>query len=66
MEGFFSSGKNKDIKNSVVEINIDKVRPNPYQPRKVFDTASIYELAESIKEFGVIQPISVRKAHKGA
>lgn len=66
MEGFFSSGKAKNIKANVIEIPIDKVRPNPYQPRKVFDAASIYELAESIREFGVIQPISVRKAAKGA
>ena len=66
MERFFSSAKNKDIKNNVVEVDIDKIRPNPYQPRKVFDLASIYELAESIKHFGVIQPLSVRKAKKGA
>ena len=66
MERFFSSAKNKDIKNNVVEVDIDKIRPNPYQPRKVFDLASIYELAESIKHFGFIQPLSVRKAKKGA
>lgn len=66
MERFFSSAKNKDIKNNVVEVDIDKIRPNPYQPRKVFDLSSIYELAESIKHFGVIQPLSVRKAKKGA
>ena len=66
MERFFSSTKNKDIKNNVVEVDIDKIRPNPYQPRKAFDLSSIYELAESIKHFGVIQPLSVRKAKKGA
>lgn len=36
------------------------IRPNPYQPRKVFDKFMLEELANSIKEFGVIQPINVR------
>ncbi len=39
---------------------IDLIRPNPYQPRKIFDTANLQELCDSIKAYGVIQPISVR------
>lgn len=49
----------------VVEISLGQLRPNPYQPRKTFDDASIQELAESIKQHGVIQPIIVRSVLKG-
>lgn len=41
-------------------ISVDRVRPNPYQPRKVFSNASLQELANSILEHGVMQPITVR------
>ncbi len=49
----------------VSEISISEIRPNPYQPRKEFDAAAIEELAESIKEHGIIQPLIVRKSIKG-
>lgn len=49
----------------VVEIPLAQLRPNPYQPRKTFDEDAIRELAESIKEHGVIQPIIVREVLKG-
>jgi len=49
----------------VIEINLSQLRPNPYQPRKTFDDNSIRELAESIKQHGVIQPIIVRTVLKG-
>lgn len=48
----------------VVEIPIEKLRVNPYQPRKTFNEESLRELAESIKEHGVIQPIIVKKSFK--
>jgi ParB family chromosome partitioning protein len=54
---------NEDDK--VVEIPLTKLRANPYQPRKHFDDESINELAASIKEHGVIQPIIVRSVVKG-
>lgn len=54
---------NEDDK--VVEISLAHLRPNPYQPRKTFDETSIQELAESIKQHGVIQPIIVRSVLKG-
>lgn len=41
----------------VVEISIDLIKPNPLQPRKQFNQSSIEELAESIKEYGILQPI---------
>ena len=43
----------------VVEIDIDLIKPNPLQPRKNFDEGSIAELAASIKEYGILQPILV-------
>ncbi|MBD2848014.1 ParB/RepB/Spo0J family partition protein [Paenibacillus sp. IB182496] len=49
----------------VVEVPLEQLRPNPYQPRKTFDDDSIRELAESIKQHGVIQPIIVRSVLKG-
>ncbi|MCR5706258.1 MAG: ParB/RepB/Spo0J family partition protein [Acholeplasmatales bacterium] len=45
---------------NVVEIPLDKIKPNPYQPRHTFDDKKIVELAESIKEHGVFQPIVVK------
>ncbi|OMF22565.1 stage 0 sporulation protein J [Paenibacillus sp. FSL H8-0548] len=49
----------------VIEITLSQLRPNPYQPRKTFDEDSIRELAESIKQHGIIQPIIVRTVLKG-
>jgi ParB family chromosome partitioning protein len=49
----------------IVEISVTQLRANPYQPRKHFDEESIAELADSIKEHGVIQPIIVRAVLKG-
>lgn len=54
---------NEDDK--VVEIPLSQLRANPYQPRKTFDEESIQELAESIRQHGVIQPIIVRNVLKG-
>ena len=51
----------KEIKNSVIEIEIDKVVANPNQPRKVFDETALRELADSIAVHGVIMPIVVNK-----
>ena len=51
--------------NEVVDIDLSELRPNPYQPRKVFDEEALNELAISIKEHGVFQPIIVKKAIKG-
>ena len=51
--------------NEVKEISINELRVNPYQPRKTFNEESLQELAESIKEHGVIQPIIVKKSIKG-
>ena len=45
----------------IVEINIDLIDPNPFQPRKFFDDDELVELAETIEKHGLIQPIAVRK-----
>ena len=49
----------------IIELNLDEIRPNPYQPRKIFKEDSLKELAESIKINGVFQPIIVKKSIKG-
>ena len=49
----------------IEEINLDRIMPNPNQPRSLFDTESIKELAQSIVEHGVIQPIIVKEGPSG-
>lgn len=51
--------------NDIKEIKLSDIRSNPYQPRKVFNEEAIKELAESIKNYGVFQPIIVKKSIKG-
>lgn len=52
-------------KDEIKDIGIDELRVNPYQPRKIFDEDALKELASSIKEHGVFQPIIVKKSIKG-
>lgn len=56
---------NTTPKEQIVNINLDELRSNPYQPRKNFDEDSLNELASSIKEHGVFQPIIAKKSIKG-
>lgn len=49
----------------VLRIPAELIEPNPYQPRMAFDNDTLEELAESIRTFGLIQPISVRKQPDG-
>jgi ParB family chromosome partitioning protein len=49
----------------IIEIELDKIVPNEYQPRKVFNDEKLGELAASIKEQGVIQPVIVHRAGSG-
>ena len=55
----------KELRDSLHEINIDAISPNPYQARTVWDQQELADLAESIKANGVIQPIIVRPAGSG-
>ena len=52
-------------KEEIVDIRLDELRSNPYQPRKVFDENALNELAQSIREHGVFQPIIVKKSIRG-
>lgn len=52
-----------DLENETVEeIALSDIRPNPYQPRKTFDEEALRELSESIKQTGVFQPVILRKS----
>ena len=55
----------EENKKDVTEIDIDEIRSNPYQPRKTFDSETLNELAKSIEQYGVVQPIIVKKSIKG-
>lgn len=46
---------------TITNIPVEKIAPNPYQPRKEFSVSSLEELSASIREYGVLQPINVRK-----
>lgn len=66
MSSLFSDNAIEDENNSVsdssvLEVNINKISPNKMQPRTLFDDSSINELAESIKNIGIIQPLIVKK-----
>jgi ParB/RepB/Spo0J family partition protein len=49
----------------LMEIGVDRIRPNPHQPRQAFDEAGLRELADSIQEHGVIEPLIVTQAKEG-
>ena len=55
----------REEKNNSIEIPLEEIRSNPYQPRKTFNDDSLRELADSIKEYGVVEPIIVKKSVKG-
>ena len=52
---------NNDVIGNIIEVALETIQVNPYQPRTYFDEDSLNELATSIRELGVIQPITVRK-----
>ena len=57
-----AADKNADkVVGNIIEIDLDSIEVNPYQPRTYFDEEALRELASSIRELGVIQPITVRK-----
>ncbi|MFB4213780.1 ParB/RepB/Spo0J family partition protein [Shouchella sp. JSM 1781072] len=63
LEAFFPNEKD-NTQEQVTLISVSEVRPNPYQPRKTFSEESLKELSDSIKEHGILQPITVRKSIK--
>ena len=56
---------NETTKEEIIKVKLKDLRANPYQPRKTFDKVALEELASSIKEHGVFQPIIVKKSIKG-
>jgi ParB family chromosome partitioning protein len=52
----------KDLRDSVRQLAVDSIRPNPFQPRTVWNEQDLEELAESIRANGIIQPVIVRQA----
>ncbi|HDK2998235.1 TPA: ParB/RepB/Spo0J family partition protein [Staphylococcus aureus] len=55
--------KTKD--EQIKKIDISDIKPNPYQPRKTFDENHLNDLADSIKQYGILQPIVLRKTVQG-
>lgn len=53
MSGFYN--------NAIFWVEVDKIKPNPFQPRKEFDEAKLQDLANSIRQYGVIQPLTVSR-----
>ena len=65
-------GKTKEVspvihrtKRRVLELPTESIRPNPMQPRQVFEEAGIRDLAESIRRHGILQPLTVRRTATG-
>ena len=55
----------KEERNNATEVELSQIRSNPYQPRKVFDEEALNELADSIKVYGVVEPVILKKSVKG-
>ncbi len=58
-----TSEVNRHASESVSEVDIEKIQANPFQPRSTFDEDSLQELADSIKELGIIQPLTLRNVN---
>jgi ParB family chromosome partitioning protein len=65
LDALLSSAPAVDVGETLVEIPIDRISPNPFQPRKAFTASALAELAASIKASGIIQPLVVRRAAGG-
>lgn len=57
--------ENNPNQKAQIEVDLDEIRPNPHQPRKVFDQEKLNELASSIKEHGIFQPIILKQSISG-
>jgi ParB family transcriptional regulator, chromosome partitioning protein len=65
INALFQNVQTTQNEETVQEVKLKDIRPNPYQPRKIFEPGAIEELKESILEHGILQPIIVRKSIKG-
>ncbi|WP_078556387.1 ParB/RepB/Spo0J family partition protein [Bacillus alkalicellulosilyticus] len=64
LQAFFPEVVNEQDE-TIQEVIIKDIRPNPYQPRKTFTEESLHELKESIESHGILQPLILRKSIKG-
>lgn len=62
---FLKENKAPEAAKQLMELPVAKIKPNPYQPRTTFDEESIAELAQSIRQVGLLQPLLVRKVVDG-
>ena len=65
MESSQSKAGRSSIEKSIMEVDVRGIVPNPYQPRTNFDQAKLQELADSIAEHGIIQPLVVSRQNNG-
>ncbi|UOQ83791.1 ParB/RepB/Spo0J family partition protein [Gracilibacillus salinarum] len=64
LDAFFPEVEEQDS-DKIEQVELNKCRPNPYQPRKVFEADAIDELKESVLQHGILQPLIVRKSIRG-
>ncbi len=50
------------VNNAIFWVEVEKIKPNPYQPRKEFDQAHLRDLADSIRQYGILQPLVVTRS----
>ena len=65
LESFEQSVYETASKEEIFEVDVNELRPNPYQPRRVFDDEALNDLTASIREHGIFQPIIVKRSIKG-
>jgi len=65
LNALISEEAKKILENEVIYLKIEEIKLNPYQPRKLIDEKSLEELANSIKEKGILQPLVVRRTREG-
>jgi len=58
---YINAKPEEKVEDAVFQIEVDKIFPNPHQPRKYFDEDALRELALSIREFGILQPLVISK-----
>lgn len=54
----------ENVKTLSVSVSVDKIRPNPYQPRQIMEKDSLTELEDSIRQYGLMQPVVLRKINE--